>query len=90
MTSGGEAGPNICEQSQFAFTMPSESGGTAFYRAVDKKFSEIVRDYPTIGSLFVLQPTIGNPPGVIVAIELRDSKPNLPRQLQWLWETRSW
>lgn len=83
---GGEATTAISEQSAFAFEMLSDCGTPALQAAVFERFAEIVRDYPMIGSVFVLSPTVGKPPGAIVAAELCHANPRKPRQLQWLYQ----
>lgn len=60
--------------------------------AVNSHFQQMVGSNPTIGSIFVVSTTIGEPPGVVVAAEEVHSVPvqirerqNLPaRRLIWV------
>ena len=53
--------------------------------AIEKKFDELVSQYPDIGLILVISPTLGRPPGAIMAAELSKATRSA-RELKWLHE----
>lgn len=77
-----EAGPQASIQLREIQTARLEASREDAVQAVNDRFQELVSSNPEIGSFVVVSPTLGEPPGTIVAAEYIHAWPDQIRKRQ--------
>ncbi len=83
LIAGGLAKPELRHIEAADVEFPSSLGMENIRADVSDKFTGLVKDDPDLGLIVVLSPTIGEPPGAIVAAEISKARVG-QREVQWL------